>query len=161
MIYIAAALALGHIAHPTRINATTPGTSEQDRAAIEEHPMTERPTTTVARWNKAHPVGTPVRVWTGAREGDGLLTRTRSAASVLGGHTAVVWVDGEGACIALSHVDPDHSARFPALAVPCPACQSPAGQLCTSHSGTRVRRNDVHQDRTKAHAAAQQTTTAP
>lgn len=73
--------------------------------------MPERPATTVARWNKAHPVGTPVRVWTGFREGDGTQTRTRSAASVLGGHTAVVWVEGHGACIALTHVDPDHSVR--------------------------------------------------
>lgn len=117
--------------------------------------MPERPTTTVARWNKAHLVGTPVRVWTGAREGDGTPTRTRSAASVLGGHTAVVWVEGHGACIALTHVDPDHIARFPALAVACPACGSQPGALCTSHSGTRERRNDVHQARTRAYAAAQ------
>lgn len=59
-----------------------------------------------AAWNADHPVGAPVRVWTGARKGDGILTRTRTAASVLGGHTAVVWVDGHGACIALTHVDP-------------------------------------------------------
>ena len=117
--------------------------------------MPERPATTVARWNAARPVGTPVRVWTGAREGDGTLTRTRSAASVLGGHTAVVWVDGHSACIALTHVDPDHTARLPALAVACPTCGSAPGELCTSHSGTRKRRHNVHQTRTAAHKAQQ------
>ncbi|MFH8598151.1 zinc finger domain-containing protein [Streptomyces rimosus] len=53
---------------------------------------------------------------------------------------------------------PVRPARFPALAVACPACGSAPGVLCTSHSGTRVRRSDVHQARTAAHAAAQQTT---
>ncbi|WP_328903241.1 hypothetical protein OHR86_27970 [Streptomyces sp. NBC_00441] len=47
--------------------------------------------------------------------------------------------------------------RFPALAVPCPACGSAPGQLCTSHSGTRPRRHDAHQTRTAAWRAAQQT----
>lgn len=56
---------------------------------------------------------------------------------------------------------PDRPAHFPALAVPCPACGSPAGQLCTSHSGTRTRHHDVHQTRTAAFVAAQQTTTTP
>lgn len=49
---------------------------------------------------------------------------------------------------------PNRPATFPALAVPCPTCQSPAGALCTSHSGTRTRRHNVHQTRTAAHAAA-------
>lgn len=40
--------------------------------------------------------------------------------------------------------------NLPALAVPCPACGSAAGELCSSHSGTRVRRSDVHQARTAA-----------
>lgn len=57
-------------------------------------------------WNDAHAVGTPVRYWTGLREGDGAVSVTRWPASVLGGHTAVVWVEHEGACIALTHVDP-------------------------------------------------------
>lgn len=124
--------------------------------------MPERPTTTVARWNRLHPIGTPVLAYPGARperdkNGTRLTTRTRSAASVLGDHTAVVWVEGHSACIALTHVDPDHTANLPALAVPCPACASPAGQLCTSHSGTRPRHNDVHQTRTAAWRATQTT----
>lgn len=56
-------------------------------------------------WNDAHPVGSAVRYWTGLREGRARASATRSAASVLGGHTAVVWVVGESACIALTHVE--------------------------------------------------------
>lgn len=52
---------------------------------------------------------------------------------------------------------PERPANFPQLAVACPTCDSAPGQLCTSHSGTRTRRHDVHQTRTAAHAAAQQT----
>jgi hypothetical protein len=59
-----------------------------------------------AAWNASNPVGTPVRYWTGAREGEGQTGETRSTARVLGGHTAVVWVTGHDACIALTHVDP-------------------------------------------------------
>lgn len=40
-------------------------------------------------------------------------------------------------------------------AVPCPLCQAPAGQPCTSHGGTRVRRTDVHIVRTRAFLEAQ------
>ncbi|MFB7852813.1 hypothetical protein ACFC34_38170 [Streptomyces sp. NPDC056053] len=41
----------------------------------------------------------------------------------------------------------------PALAVACPACGSRPGALCTSHSGTRTCRHDVHRARTAALAA--------
>jgi hypothetical protein len=60
---------------------------------------------TVEAWNARHPVGTRVRYWTGLREGEGVESATRSRASVLGGHTAVVWVEGEAACNALTHVE--------------------------------------------------------
>lgn len=40
-----------------------------------------------------------------------------------------------------------------ALAVSCPRCGSAPRQRCTSHSGTRTRRHDVHQDRTGAYRA--------
>lgn len=61
-------------------------------------------------FNALYEVGVPVFAYPGGRpEGDRkatrLVTRTRSKASVLGGHTDVVWVDGHSACIALSHVD--------------------------------------------------------
>lgn len=66
-------------------------------------------------WNTRYPIGTPVTAYPGARPSDDshcerLITRTRSEAQVLGGHTAVVWVDGHSACIALTHVDPVQSA---------------------------------------------------
>lgn len=48
--------------------------------------------------------------------------------------------------------------KLPQLAVPCPAppkgCGAPAGELCTSHGGTRIRRDSVHQARTAALIAA-------
>ncbi|MFD5057410.1 hypothetical protein [Streptomyces sp. NPDC058394] len=43
--------------------------------------------------------------------------------------------------------------RLPQLAVSCPRCEAPAGRLCTSHSGTRTRNTDTHQDRTAAYRA--------
>lgn len=42
------------------------------------------------------------------------------------------------------------AADLPQIAVACPACGAKAGDLCTSHGGTRVRRTDVHQARTAA-----------
>lgn len=61
-------------------------------------------------WNRLHPVGTPVVAYPGFRpevdrNATRIVTSTRSKATVLGGHTAVVWVHGHSACIALSHVD--------------------------------------------------------
>ncbi|MGV9888334.1 hypothetical protein [Streptomyces sp. NPDC003395] len=68
------------------------------------------PTLLVEAWNLAHPIGTPVIAYPGARPEDwpgarGIVTSTRSKATVLGGHTAVVWVHGHSSCIALTHVD--------------------------------------------------------
>lgn len=73
----------------------------RDKTSDEEH--------AAARFNKQHPIGTPVHAYPGFRPEDDpsarrLDTRTRSIASVLG-HSAVVWVEGHGACIALTHVD--------------------------------------------------------
>ena len=61
-------------------------------------------------FNALYEVGIPVFAYPGARPEDfpndrRLVTRTRSKATVLGGHTDVVWVDGHSACIALTHVD--------------------------------------------------------
>ncbi|MYY79686.1 MULTISPECIES: hypothetical protein [unclassified Streptomyces] len=63
-----------------------------------------------AAFNAANPVGSPVTAYPGARPEDvadatRIDTTTRSRATVLGGHTAVVWVNGHSACIALSHID--------------------------------------------------------
>ena len=60
----------------------------------------------VENFNKKNPIGTPVRYWTGMREGDGAKSKTRTAAQILQGHTPVVWVEDHGACIALTHIDP-------------------------------------------------------
>jgi hypothetical protein len=64
-----------------------------------------------AEFNALYEVGVPVFAYPGGLPEDfpsdrRLVTRTRSKASVLGGHTDVVWVDGHSACIALDHVDP-------------------------------------------------------
>lgn len=42
-----------------------------------------------------------------------------------------------------------------ARAVACDACGALPGDPCTSHGGTRIRRHDVHQARTRAYAAQQ------
>lgn len=64
-----------------------------------------------AEFNARYPVGTPVLAYPGARPEDGandetLITRIRSQAQVVSSGTDVVWVDGHGAYIALTHVDP-------------------------------------------------------
>ncbi|MGW0837087.1 hypothetical protein [Streptomyces prunicolor] len=61
-----------------------------------------------AEFNRLYEVGVPVFAYPGARPEDGgkrLVTRTRERAEVLSGHTDVVWVEGDPACIALRHVD--------------------------------------------------------
>ncbi|WP_435969336.1 zinc finger domain-containing protein [Streptomyces sp. Qhu_M48] len=44
---------------------------------------------------------------------------------------------------------------LPQLSVACPACGSAASRLCTSHSGSRSRRDTVHQERRAAWGALQ------
>ncbi|GAA2701394.1 hypothetical protein GCM10010412_099140 [Nonomuraea recticatena] len=56
-------------------------------------------------WNAAVPVGTPVRYWSGYREGEGKTSRTRTTAELLGGHTAVVWLEDVAGCVSLTHVE--------------------------------------------------------
>lgn len=59
------------------------------------------------KWNLRFPVGIQVRYWTGVRgDGPGNISRTATEASVLGGHTAVVWLEGHAGCVALSHIEP-------------------------------------------------------
>jgi hypothetical protein len=74
-----------------------------------------QPNLTADQFNERYPIGTPVIAYPGCRPLPGqelsdccrtIHTTTRSRASVLGGHTAVVWVEGHGACIALTHIDP-------------------------------------------------------
>lgn len=63
------------------------------------------PQRVVDEWNEEHEVGTPVRYWTGFREGDGEIGRTTCAAYLLGGHTPVVMIDTASGCIGLTHVE--------------------------------------------------------
>ncbi|WP_158708700.1 zinc finger domain-containing protein [Streptomyces bikiniensis] len=55
----------------------------------------------------------------------------------------------------MQDLTPDQAPALnnPALTVACPACDSQPDALCTSHSGTRPRRHDVHRARTAALAA--------
>jgi hypothetical protein len=61
---------------------------------------------TVDRFNARYPIGTLVRCWKGARgkHKPSRLAHTVTRASVLSGHTPVVWVEGESGCIALTDV---------------------------------------------------------
>ena len=56
-----------------------------------------------ADWNRQYPVGTTVEYFARMNpleESRGLYT-TRSEATVLGGHTAVIWLDNKSGCVAL------------------------------------------------------------
>lgn len=60
----------------------------------------------VRLFNAAHPPGTPVKFWPTVRGwGEPHRSTTRTVAQMLQGHTAVVWVEGRGDCIALTHID--------------------------------------------------------
>lgn len=52
-------------------------------------------------WNHKHPIGTPVTYHPVIGEKAGKETVTTGAAYVLGGHTAVVFVEGVSGCVAL------------------------------------------------------------
>lgn len=68
--------------------------------------MAENIQEVVDTFNRDNMVGAHVQYWTGFREGRGKFSTTRSSAELLGGHTPVVWVAGEAACVALTHVEP-------------------------------------------------------
>lgn len=95
----------------------------REQKAAEEDAEREAKTREVQRradtFNSRHPVGALVFAYPGARRdhvpsATRLVTRTRTKASVLGGHTEVVWVDGHSACIALTHVDVVSEAEWEA-----------------------------------------------
>lgn len=56
-------------------------------------------------FNAKYPIGTPVRYWPGAKIGAGTASVTRRAAWMLGGHSAVVSVEGYAGGIALTHIE--------------------------------------------------------
>lgn len=57
------------------------------------------------RFNAQFSVGDTIRVWSGPREGAPVERTVRFPASVMGGHTAMVYVAGGGGSIALTHVE--------------------------------------------------------
>ncbi|MFH8531603.1 hypothetical protein ACH4GE_24670 [Streptomyces tendae] len=63
-----------------------------------------------AEFNARHPVGTLVFAYPGVRPEDGadtrLVTRTRTEAQMSASGDPVVWVEGEGSYICLTHIDP-------------------------------------------------------
>ncbi|WP_232676708.1 DUF1643 domain-containing protein [Nocardioides sp. R-C-SC26] len=63
------------------------------------------PEAAAAEFNAKHPVGTRVRYWPGAREGEGIVSTTRTTAWVVGGQP-VVSVLGYAGGIALTHIQP-------------------------------------------------------
>ncbi|SEI14682.1 hypothetical protein [Paraburkholderia hospita] len=65
----------------------------------------------VADWNRRHRVGAFVKYHRIIGEGEGFATRTRSEAWLLGGHTAVVMVEGVSGCVALAAVSKVGAAR--------------------------------------------------
>lgn len=70
-----------------------------------------------AEFNARYPVGTPVLAYPGVRPEDGadddaLITRTRTEAQQSTAGDAVVWVEGHGAYIVLTHVDPVTEAEW-------------------------------------------------
>jgi hypothetical protein len=122
------------------------------------------------QFNARYPIGTPVLAYPGCRPEDDpnderLVTRTRSEAQVLGGHTDVVWVDGHGACIALSHIDtfratdtsPEAGAARWVPSNPRPLCRDfqqkpdPAAYWCATCGWNE----DMHADEARRTAIAE------
>jgi len=58
-------------------------------------------------WNRLHPIGTPVKCYRSyGDEKTAFHSVTRSASWVMGGHSAMVMVDGHDGAYALTHVVP-------------------------------------------------------
>lgn len=55
------------------------------------------------KFNQLFHTGSPIRVWTGLREGEGRITAVRWPAQILSGHTAGVYTEDFG-FVSLSHV---------------------------------------------------------
>lgn len=81
------------------------------RDAIAKYRTHESLVFAVENFNLDNPVGTLVRYWTGAKEGDGRDGYLWHPATVLGGHTPCAWIRKQGTdenvgAVALTHVDP-------------------------------------------------------
>ncbi len=61
----------------------------------------------VDAWNTAHPIGTPVTRYKLINPlGDPVQTKTRSEAWLMGGHTAMVMVEGQAGGVMVESVKP-------------------------------------------------------
>lgn len=69
------------------------------------HPSTRQKQAVCDRFNASFAVGDTIRVWTGPREDEPVVRKVRHPAVVLSGHTPVVYVEGGGGCVALTHVE--------------------------------------------------------
>jgi hypothetical protein len=70
-------------------------------------PKLEKLTATAEEWNAAYPVGTPVTRYKLIRPlEEGVETRTRSKAWVMGGHSVMVMVEGHAGGVVLESVQP-------------------------------------------------------
>lgn len=58
----------------------------------------------VDNWNRQYPIGTAVIVT--KDNGAQVHTKTRSEASVMSGHSAVIWLKGISGCYALERCEP-------------------------------------------------------
>jgi hypothetical protein len=87
------------------------------------------------------PIGTPVRYWPGAREGDGRTSRTRTATQMFRDVEPVVCVDGYPGFIALTHVDviseDEYAASQPAAAPATEPERRPADMCTCGHDRQR------------------------
>lgn len=54
-------------------------------------------------WNAAHEVGVTVAYEEIRGEGETFRGKSRSEAQVLGGHSAVIWLEGKSSCVSLDH----------------------------------------------------------
>jgi hypothetical protein len=57
-------------------------------------------------WNAMNPIGTEVEYHPVIGEASHRITRTRTGAYVLSGHTAVIFIEGQAGCVALDACKP-------------------------------------------------------
>lgn len=54
-------------------------------------------------WNAAHPEGTEVSYESIVGQGETHRGKSISEAQVMGGHSAVIWLEGKSGCVSLDH----------------------------------------------------------
>lgn len=83
---------------------------ETSNRPAESNPMRNQDPKTEAQlqaqcdaWNKAHAVGTVVSFENIVGEGETHRGASTTPAQMLGGHTAVIWLEGKSGCVCLDH----------------------------------------------------------